>query len=153
MLALLQALHLANATMKTHWPEITATALTTVVILLGRPCKDIMNIITHHIEHGPESYTSLQAPHRVTVKKIIKRIHQLRAAGFKVVVNMSDHHDSEVQLAAAQEAERRFKRACHDVRKLATQKTQLKKHVPTGVGEGAEDTGPALPIREKRVAF
>jgi hypothetical protein len=72
MLALLQALHLANATVKTHWRETAAIAPSTVVILLGRPCKEVMDIITHHIEYGPESYKLLQAPHRATVKRIIK---------------------------------------------------------------------------------
>jgi BarA-like signal transduction histidine kinase len=66
MIALLQALDLANATVKNSWPQNAAT--TTVVIMLGRPCKELMDIIIHHIEHGPESYKSLQAPHRSTVK-------------------------------------------------------------------------------------
>jgi hypothetical protein len=67
MLALLKALHLAYATVKKCWPQTAAP--TTVLILLGQPCKEIMDIITHHIEHGPESYKSLQDPHRSTVKK------------------------------------------------------------------------------------
>ena len=120
MVALLQALHLVHFTVKKCWPQ-TATP-TTVLILLGRPCKEIMEIITHHIEHGPESYKSLQDPHRSTVKRIIKRIHQIRNAGFKVSVQMSNYHDSGVQLAAAKEAERRFKRVCHDARKVATRR-------------------------------
>jgi hypothetical protein len=120
ILALLKALHLAHATVKKRWPQTASP--TTVLILLGRPCKEIMDIITHHIEHGPESYKFLQDPHRSTVKRIIKRIYQIRNAGFKVSVQMSNYHDSGVQLAAAKEAERRFKRVCHDARKVATRR-------------------------------
>jgi len=149
MLALLKALHLAYATVKKRWPQ-TATP-TTVLILLGRPCKEIMDIITHHIEHGPESYKSLQDPHRVTVKRIIKRIYQIRNAGFKVSVQMSDHHDSGVQLAAAQAAERKFKRACHDTRKLATEKTRPERPSPSIKHTCGEDTVLALRIRESHV--
>lgn len=148
MVALLQALHLAYDTVKKRWPETTAP--TTVLILLGRPCKEIMDIITHHIEHGPESYKSLQHPHRTTVKSIIKRIHQIRNAGFKVSVTMTDHHDSGVQLAAAREAERKFKRACHEARKHDNRVTQLKKPVPTTERALDEDTIVALPIRSKK---
>lgn len=147
MVALLQALHLASATVKKYWPQNAAP--TTVVILLGRPCKEIMDIITHHIEHGPESYKSLQDPHRSTVKRIIKRIHQIRNAGFKVSVTMSDHHDSGVQLAAAHEAKRKFKRACHEARKHANRVTQLKKPASTTERVRDEDTILALPIRSK----
>ena len=145
MIALLQALNLANATIKNRWPRTAAP--TTVVILLGRPCKEIMELITHHIEHGPESYTSLQSPHRSTVKHIIKRIHQIRHAGFKVSVNMSDHHHSDVQIAAAREAERRFKRACHEVRKLVTKKAQSKRPVSATERASFEDPRYGLPIR------
>lgn len=147
MVALLKALHLANATVKKRWPQTTAP--TTVLILLGRPCQEVMDIITHHIEHGPESYKSLQDPHRSTVKQIIKRIHQIRGAGFKVSIQMSDHHDSGVQLAAAQEAERKFKRACHDACKLAA--GIAKKPAPTIKCARIEDTGLALPIRSNGV--
>lgn len=146
MVALLQALHLAKATVKKRWPQ--TTVLTTVVVLLGRPCKEVMEIIKHHIEHGPESYKSLQDPHRSTVKQIIKRIHQIRGAGIKISVQMSDHHDSVVQVAAAHEAERRFKRACHDVRKLAVQKTADNALARTTKGAGDKDTSFELPIRE-----
>jgi len=145
MLALLKALHLARATIKKRWPETVAP--TTVVILLGRPCKEIMEIITHHIEHGPESYKSLQNPHRSTVKQIIKRIHQIRGAGFKVSVNMSDHHDSAVQIAAAQVAARKFGRVCRDARKLATGMTQVRRPAPTNESAGNELAVLTLPIR------
>lgn len=139
MIALLKALHLAMDTIKNRWPKTTAP--TTVVILLGRPCKAVMETITHHIKHGPESYKSLQAPHRSTVKQIIKRIDKIRRVGFKVSVAMSDHHDSGVQIAAAKEAERRFKRACHDARKLVTQKARC--------SVVNNDVSFRLPIREK----
>ena len=109
--------------------------------------EEIMDIITHHIEHGPESYKSLQDPHRSTVKRIIKRIYQIRNAGFKVSVQMSDHHNSGVQLAAAKEAERKFKRVCHDVRKLAMRKIQPKTPAPTAARVRDEDTVLALPFR------
>lgn len=145
MVALLKALHVAYATVKNRWPQTTSP--TTVLILLGRPCKEIMDIITHHIEHGPESYKSLQDPHRSTVKRIIKRIYQIRNAGFKVSVQMSDHHNSGVQLAAAKEAERKFKRVCHDVRKLAMRKIQPKTPAPTAARVRDEDTVLALPFR------
>lgn len=144
MVALLKALHLAHATVKKRWPQ-TITP-TTVLILLGRPCKEIMGIITHHIEHRPESYKSLQDPHRSTVKQIVKRIHQIRAAGVKVSVQMSDHHDSDVQLAAAQEAERMFKRACRNLRKDSVQKAPDNTLARTMKRAG--DTSVALPIRE-----
>lgn len=152
MVALLQALHLAHDTVKKRWPQTIAP--TTVMILLGRPCKEIMDIITHHIEYGPESYKSLQEPDRSTVKRIIKRIikriHQIRNAGFKVSVTMSDHHDSGVQLAAAREAERKFKRACHEARKHPNRVTQLKKPAPTTKRVLDEGMIVALPIRSKR---
>lgn len=145
MVALLQALHLAQDTVKKRWPQTVAP--TTVVILLGRPCKEIMDTITHHIEHGPESYKSLQDPYRSTVRRIIKRIHQIRNTGFKVSVTMSDHHDSGVQLAAAREAERKFKRACHDARKFATGIIQPKKPATAIERARDEEAGLALPIR------
>lgn len=147
VVALLQALHLAHDTVKKRWPQTVAP--TTIVILLGRPCKEIMDTITHHIEHGPESYKSLQYPYRSTVKRIIKRIHQIRNTGFKVSVTMSDHHDSGAQLAAAHEAERKFKRACHDARKHAKQKTSgeaVARAIKCSRNENA-DFQP--PIREK----
>jgi hypothetical protein len=147
MVALLKALHLAHATVKKRWPQTTAP--TTVLILLGRPCQEVMDIITHHIEHGPESYKSLQHPYRSTVKQIIKRIHQIRGAGFKVSVQMSDHHNSGVQLAAAQEAERKFKRACHDTRKQTMQKTPGRALVQAIKHAGDEEANFKLPIREK----
>jgi len=147
MVALLKALHLANATVKKRWPQTTAP--TTVLILLGRPCQEVMDIITHHVEHGPESYKSLQDPHRSTVKQIIKRIHQIRGAGFKVSVQMSDHHNSGVQLAAAQEAERKFERACHDARKLVTGIAM--EPAPTSKSVQIGDAGLALPIRSNVV--
>lgn len=131
--ALFKALHLAKATVKKRWPQTTVP--TTVLILLGRPCKEGMEIITHHIEHGPKSYK-------------FKRIHQIRDAGFKVSVQMSDHHDSVVQVAAAHEAERTFKRACHDVRKLAVQKTADNALARTIKGAGDKNTSFELPIRE-----
>lgn len=149
MVALLKALHLANATVKKRWPETARP--TTVLILLGRPCKEIMDIITHHIEHGPESYKSLQDPHRSTIKRIIKRIHQISNAGFKVSVQMSNHHDSGVQLAAAEAAERKFKRVCHDGRKLATGTTQPMTPAPTVARVRDEDTVLELPFRLNRV--
>jgi hypothetical protein len=151
MLALLKALHLAHATVKKRWPQTAAS--TTVLILLGRPCKEIMDIITHHIEHGPESYKALQDPHRSTVKRIIKRIHQIRNAGFKVSVQMSDHHDSGIQLAAARVAERKFKRACHDARKLVTEKTRPETERPSPATKHTcgKDAVLALRIRENHV--
>lgn len=147
MVALLKALHLAHATVKKHWSQTSAP--TTGLILLGRPYQEIMDIITHHIEHGTESYKSLQHPYRSTVKQIIKRIHQIRGAGFKVSVQVSDHHDSDVQLAVAQEAERRFKRACHDVRKLATGTANHPAPIIKCVR--IDDTVLALPIRSNGV--
>lgn len=151
MVALLKALQLAHATVKNRWPQ--SAAPTTVVILLGRPCNEIMEIITHHIEYGPESYKSLQDPHRSTVKQIIKRIHQIRGTGFKVSVSMSDHHDSGVQIAATCEAERRFKRACHDVRKVAVQKARDNVLTRTMKRAGDEDTSIKLPIREQHAVY
>lgn len=53
MVALLKALHLANATVKKRWPQTTVP--TTIVILLGRQCRNVMEIITNHIEHGPRA--------------------------------------------------------------------------------------------------
>ena len=91
MVSRLKMLQLAHATVKKRWSQIAAPTI--VLILLGRPCKEVMKIITHHIEHGPESYRSLQDPHRSTVKQIIKRIHRIRGAGLKVSVQTSDHHD------------------------------------------------------------
>lgn len=150
MLALLKALHLAHATVKKRWPQTVAPM--TVLVLLGRPCKEIMDIITHHIELGPESYKSLQDPYRSTVQRIIKRIYQIRNTGFKVSVQMSNHHDSGVQLAATQEAERKFKRACHDARKLASKITQFKTPAPIIERVRDEDAILALPFRFNNVA-
>jgi hypothetical protein len=93
LITLLRALSLANSTIKTRWPSTAVP--TAVVILLGRPCKKIMEVVTHHIEYGPESLKALQTPHRSTVKHIIKRIYKIRRAGFKVSISMSDHHHTD----------------------------------------------------------
>jgi hypothetical protein len=64
---------------------------------------------------------------------------------------MSDHHNSHVQLAAAQEAKQRFKRACHDMRKVVRQQNQLKGPAPSRDHAEVEHTISALPIREKHL--
>jgi hypothetical protein len=61
---------------------------------------------------------------------------------------MSDHHDSEIQLAAAREADRRSERACHDVRKLVKQKTQQVESASTDPAAGDEDASVPFTIRE-----
>lgn len=141
-IALLKALDLARSTVKKNtWLKTVAP---TVRVFLGRACKDILEVITHHIEHEPESYKSLQEPHRSTVEKIINRIHQIRRAGFKVSVTMFGHHGSAIERAAAKEAKRRFKRARRDSRKISTQKAHLASDVDV---TRDKDDSFELPIR------
>lgn len=147
MIALLKALHMARSTVKKNAWLKPDEAPTTVMILLGCPCKELMKVVTHHIEFGPESYKSLQEPDRTTVKHIIKRIHQIRRAGLKVTVTMSDHHDSDVQIAAAAEAEREFKRVCSTKHKTAKQKARIAPDVGNAAGKNLSIT---LPIRKRR---
>lgn len=102
----------------------------------------------HHTPHRTRA-RKLQifaGPSSLYGKADLQTIQQIRAAGFKVSVQMSDHHDSDVQLAAAQEAERMFKRACRNVRKHSVQKAPDNTLARTMKRAG--DTSVALPIRE-----
>lgn len=115
LLALLKALHMAAHTVKVRWPAPVKP--TVVVILLGRPCKELLAMIKHHIEHGPSSFKSITGNNRSTVSKIVSKIHYIRSFGFKVSIAMSDHHHTKIQQMAARKAEQRFRRVCRDQHK------------------------------------
>lgn len=115
LLALLEALHKAAHTVKVRWPATVEP--TVVVILLGRPCKELLAMIKHHIEHGTSSLKSMTDKYRSTVAKMVSRIYYIRSFGFKVSIAMSDHHNTKVKQMAARKAEQRFRRVCRDQHK------------------------------------
>jgi hypothetical protein len=123
MFALLAALEMAHKAVRLMWSKTLPA--TTAVILLGRPCDDVLNMVRHHVEHEPRSLNSLCDADRAVVRRIVRQIHVVRRHGFNLKIAMSKYEDGRVQTMAAKKAEQKLRRLCHGHDKKQAAKKEI----------------------------